>query len=250
MVLLPDSPPPVKNGGQSESRQWNQYHGEHLRPMQSHHKQTEPCRAAPRRSSPAAGEAILLPSRSNLTSLAATIPSSFRFFSMALLRSRAARSSALSVHPMFPGEWAIPSSLRSALSLADSQSVPCLSLELSSCAVCYSIRPGLRAERSRDPETVFSPWLCASLAPSPISEGIGGWGRCARACGVGVVVRWGGGLSLSLSLQGGAGDDDDSERERFHRIFSRRQAGGAREEERSRVGCARHNLTYVRATQL
>ncbi len=77
-----------------------------------------------------------------------------------------------------------------------------------------------------------------SRSPSPLSEGIGGWGRCARACGVGVVVRWGGrgplslSLSLSLSLQGGADDDDDdSERERFHRIFSLRQAGGAREEE-------------------
>lgn len=49
------------------------------------------------------------------------------------------------------------------------------------------------------------------------------------------------GASLSLSLQGGAGDDDDSERERIHRIFSRRRAGGAREEEGSRAGCARQS---------
>ena len=41
-----------------------------------------------------------LPSRSNFTSLAALMPSSLRFFSIALLRSRAARSSALRVHPM------------------------------------------------------------------------------------------------------------------------------------------------------
>jgi hypothetical protein len=41
-----------------------------------------------------------LPSRSNFTSLAALMPSSLRFFSIALLRSRAALSSALSVHPM------------------------------------------------------------------------------------------------------------------------------------------------------
>lgn len=42
----------------------------------------------------------LLPSSSSLTSLAAVSPSSFRFLSMALLRSRAALSSALRVHPM------------------------------------------------------------------------------------------------------------------------------------------------------
>lgn len=84
---------------------------------------------------------------------------------------------------------------------------------------------------------------CESLAPSPLSEGVekggGRWGRCARACGVGVVVRWGGGvssarsLSFSLALQGGADGDDGSERERFHRIFffSRKQAGGALEDE-------------------
>lgn len=41
-----------------------------------------------------------LPSRSNFTSLAALMPSSLRFFSIALLRSRAALSSALRVHPM------------------------------------------------------------------------------------------------------------------------------------------------------
>lgn len=41
-----------------------------------------------------------LPSRSNFTSFAAVIPSSFRFFSIALLLSKAALSSALSVHPM------------------------------------------------------------------------------------------------------------------------------------------------------
>lgn len=29
---------------------------------------------------------------------------------------------------------------------------------------------------------------------------MGGWGRCARACGLG-VVRWGGGVSSSLSLR-------------------------------------------------
>lgn len=42
----------------------------------------------------------LLPSSSSFTSLAAVSPSSLRFFSMALLRSRAALSSALRVHPM------------------------------------------------------------------------------------------------------------------------------------------------------
>lgn len=43
---------------------------------------------------------LLLPSSSSFTSLAAVRPSSLRFFSMALLRSRAALSSALRVHPM------------------------------------------------------------------------------------------------------------------------------------------------------
>lgn len=43
---------------------------------------------------------MILPSSSSLTSLAAVRPSSLRFFSMALLRSRAALSSALKVHPM------------------------------------------------------------------------------------------------------------------------------------------------------
>lgn len=46
------------------------------------------------------GWVVILPSSSSLTSLAAVRPSSLRFFSMALLRSRAALSSALKVHPM------------------------------------------------------------------------------------------------------------------------------------------------------
>lgn len=51
---------------------------------------------------PRCGESnrALLPSSSSLTSFAAVRPSSLRFFSMALLRSRAALSSALRVHPM------------------------------------------------------------------------------------------------------------------------------------------------------
>lgn len=58
---------------------------------------SQPWRYQPRRS---ALTPSLLPSSSSLTSLAAVRPSSFRFFSMALLRSRAALSSALRVHPM------------------------------------------------------------------------------------------------------------------------------------------------------
>lgn len=80
-------------------------------------------------------------------------------------------------------------------------------------------------------------WL-RPLYQRGLRRGGGRWGRCARACGVGVVVRWGGGvssarsLSFSLALQGGADGDDGSERERFHRIFfSRKQAGGALEDE-------------------
>ena len=42
-----------------------------------------------------------LPSNNNLMSLAACIPSSFKFFSICLLRSKAARSSALIVQPIF-----------------------------------------------------------------------------------------------------------------------------------------------------
>ena len=43
---------------------------------------------------------IISPSSSNLMSLAACIPSSFRFFSICLLRARLARSSALMAQPM------------------------------------------------------------------------------------------------------------------------------------------------------
>ena len=42
-----------------------------------------------------------LPSSNSLMSLAACIPSSFKFFSICLLRSKAARSSALIVQPIF-----------------------------------------------------------------------------------------------------------------------------------------------------
>lgn len=91
-----------------------------------------------------------------------------------------------------------------------------------------------------------------------LSQGTGGWGRCARACGAGVVVRWGGGslsivlavslslaLYLSLSLYRAAllmmtASASD---------LSRGQAGGAREEEGSRAGRARHILAYVRPTE-
>ena len=42
----------------------------------------------------------ILPSRSSFISLAACIPSSFKFFSICLLRAREARSSALMAQPM------------------------------------------------------------------------------------------------------------------------------------------------------
>ncbi len=90
MVLFPDSPPPAEIQAVS------------VLPHTHTHTHT---------STPAASlfNALVakrperphdLPSSSNLTSLAALTPSSFRFFSIALLRSRAARSSALNVHPI------------------------------------------------------------------------------------------------------------------------------------------------------
>lgn len=116
---------------------------------------------------------------------------------MALLRSRAARSSALSVHPMFPSEWTIPSCLRPALSLADSQSVRCLPFELSSGAVCYSIRPGWWAKQSRDPERLFSRWLCASRSVS-FHRGLGGGVAVLEPAGLGLLLG-GEGVSLYIS---------------------------------------------------
>lgn len=67
-------------------------HAPHLTPPQAFRVCAE-ARQAPR-------WGLVLPSSSSFTSLAAVRPSSLRFFSMALLRSRAALSSALRVHPM------------------------------------------------------------------------------------------------------------------------------------------------------
>lgn len=86
MVLFPDSPPPAETQAVS---------------VPSHTHTYTP--AASLFNALVAKRLVRshdLPSSSNLTSLAALIPSSFRFFSIALLRSRAARSSALNVHPI------------------------------------------------------------------------------------------------------------------------------------------------------
>lgn len=96
MVLLPDSPPPAKTRAVSAvSHPYTHIHLQNPVLIQStlidHIKHSL---RPPRLFS------SHLPSSSNLTSLAALIPSSLRFFSMALLRSRAARSSALNVHPI------------------------------------------------------------------------------------------------------------------------------------------------------
>lgn len=107
MVLLPDSPPPKGNREQSESRL--SLGGHDIRTTES------ACRPGPalcnlHQHQPNRAEWAapvingVLPSSSSFTSFAAVTPSSFRFFSMALLLSRAARSSALSVHPMSRAE--------------------------------------------------------------------------------------------------------------------------------------------------
>lgn len=108
----------------------------------------------------------------------------------------------------------------------------CLSLELSSCAVRYSIRPGLRAKQSRDPETGFSVTLYAPLSLRLLSQwGLGGGVVVLEPAGLGLLLggEVGASSSLSLSLQGGAGGEDDSERERFLRyLFTKAGRRGAR----------------------
>lgn len=161
-----------------------------------------------------------------MTSLAATSPSSFRFFSMALLRSRAARSSALSVHPMFPEEWAaVPSC---------PPGPPCPSLRLAASSLGRALSatrrplkhlgPGLRAEtRTGSPKRSFlSANVPLSSARRPLSRrGWRGGGVVALEPAGSGLLSGGeggkGGVSSSIFLQGG--DDDDGERKRFHLSF-------------------------------
>ncbi len=85
MVLFPDSPPPAETQALSVLSLSHTHTHTHLQHPYTIHSLQRPHD---------------LPSSSNLTSLARLTPSSFRFFSIALLRSRAARSSALKVHPI------------------------------------------------------------------------------------------------------------------------------------------------------
>ncbi len=119
------------------------------------HKQTEPCRAEAQQ--PRGRRGSSLTEQKQLDVLGGDHPVLLQVFldGLAPVQSCALLGAQCTSH--VSRRMSNPVVSRSALSLTDSQSLRCLSLELLSRAVCYSIRPGLRAKRSRDPESVFSP---------------------------------------------------------------------------------------------
>lgn len=145
-------------------------------------------RAAPRRSSPAAG-ATDLTQQKQLDVLGGDHPVLLQVFldGLAPVQSRALLGAQCTSHvsrrisnPVVSPVRPVPRRLSiSALSLGRA---------LLPCAVCYSIRPGLRARRSRDSQTFFfsvTLWLSSSVSSLRWDWGVGslcsslqGWGCC------------------------------------------------------------------------